>query len=300
MSAISIETKKVTELTAFTTPTDSCLIPIHDGTGLKKITFANFRAKAVEGTEAKIAPLLFNNAGAHNAIYRGKSLGSTVTTAQYAAIKAGTFDDLYIGDYWTIGGVNYRIAAFDYYLNSGDTSCTTHHVVIVPDTCLYNAQMHNTSSGGYEGGAANTTAGGYVGSDMYKSNLKQAKTTIKSAFSGHVLKHRIYLTNAVANGRASGGAWCDSEVDLMCEQMVYGSGIFSPVSDGSNVPANYRVEKSQLPLFQHEPSRICNRNNWWLRDVITASHFAFVDAGGNATYYGASYSLGVRPAFCIS
>lgn len=300
MSAISIETKKVTELTAFTTPTDSCLIPIHDGTGLKKITFANFRAKAVEGTEAKIAPLLFNNAGAHNAIYRGKSLGSTVTTAQYAAIKAGTFDDLYIGDYWTIGGVNYRIAAFDYYLNSGDTSCTTHHVVIVPDTCLYNAQMHNTSSGGYEGGAANTTAGGYVGSDMYKSNLEQAKTTIKSAFSGHVLKHRIYLTNAVANGRASGGAWCDSEVDLMCEQMVYGSGIFSPVSDGSNVPANYRVEKSQLPLFQHEPSRICNRNNWWLRDVITASHFAIVDAAGNANCDNASSPLGVRPAFCIS
>ena len=300
MSAISIETKKVTELTAFTTPTDSCLIPIHDGTGLKKITFANFRAKAVEGTEAKIAPLLFNNAGAHNAIYRGKSLGSTVTTAQYAAIKAGTFDDLYIGDYWTIGGVNYRIAAFDYYLNSGDTSCTTHHVVIVPDTCLYNAQMHNTSSGGYEGGAANTTTGGYVGSDMYKSNLEQAKTTIKSAFSGHVLKHRIYLTNAVANGRASGGAWCDSEVDLMCEQMVYGGGIFSPVSDGSNVPANYRVEKSQLPLFQHEPSRICNRATWWLRDVITASYFALVDGNGGANYGGASHSIGVRPAFCIS
>ena len=300
MSAISIETKKVTELTAFTTPTDSCLIPIHDGTGLKKITFANFRAKAVEGTEAKIAPLLFNNAGAHNAIYRGKSLGSTVTTAQYAAIKAGTFDDLYIGDYWTIGGVNYRIAAFDYYLNSGDTNCTTHHVVIVPDTCLYNAQMHNTSSGGWESGAANTTAGGYVGSDMYKSNLEQAKTTIKSAFSGHVLKHRIYLTNAVANDRASGGAWCDSEVDLMCEQMVYGSGIFSPVSDGSNVPANYRVEKSQLPLFQHEPSRICNRATWWLRDVITASSFANVGGYGDATSGGASVSNGVRPTFCIS
>lgn len=300
MSAISIETKKVTELTAFTAPTDSCLILIHDGTGLKKITFANFRAKAVEGTEVKIAPLLFNNAGAHNAIYRGKSLGSTVTTAQYAAIKAGTFDDLYIGDYWTIGGVNYRIAAFDYYLNSGDTNCTTHHVVIVPDTCLYNAQMHNTSSGGWESGAANTTAGGYVGSDMYKSNLEQAKTTIKSAFSGHVLKHRIYLTNAVANGRASGGAWCDSEVDLMCEQMVYGSGIFSPVSDGSNIPANYRVEKSQLPLFQHEPSRIYNRATWWLRDVITASCFARVGSYGCADFGVASYSLGVRPAFCIS
>lgn len=243
--------------------------------------------------------LAAHNAGAHNAIYRGKYLGDTVTTAQYAAIKAGTFDDLYIGDYWTIGGVNYRIAAFDYYLNSGDTNCTTHHAVIVPDTCLYYTQMHNTSSGNYEDDA-NVTAGGYVGSDMYKSNLEQAKTTIKSAFSGHVLKHRIYLTNAVVNGRASNGAWCDSEVDLMNEQMVYGSGIFSPVSDGSNVPINYRVEKSQLPLFQHEPSRIGNRNNWWLRDVISASYFTYVDSYGSASYVNATYSFGVRPAFCIS
>lgn len=230
------------------------------------------------------------NAGAHNAIFRGKFLGSAVTDAQYAAIKAGTFEGLYIGDYWTIGGVNWRIAAFDYYLNSGDTSCTSHHAVIVPDTCLYNATMNST----------NTTTGGYVGSAMHTANLEQAKTTIKGAFSGHVLKHRIYLTNAVANGLASNGAWCDSEVDLMCEQMVYGSSIFSPVSDGSNYPANYRVEKSQLPLFQYDPSRICNHDNWWLRDVITASHFANIDIAGNAICFVASSPIGVRPAFCIS
>lgn len=290
MSAISIETKKVTELTSITTPGDSNVIPIHDGTGLKKITFANFKAKAVEDTEAKIAPLLFNNAGAHNAIYRGKSLGSSVTTAQYSAISAGTFDDMYIGDYWTIGGVNYRIAAFDYYLNCGDTSCTKHHVVLVPDTCLYNHVMNDT----------NITTGAYVGSKMYTEGLEQAKTSIKAAFSGHVLSKRIYLSNATANGRASAGAWCDSEVDLMCEHMVYGNGVFSPVSDGTTIPNNYRVEKSQLPLFQHEPSRICNRVSWWLRDVISASDFANVSAGGVANYYFASYSRGVRPAFCIS
>lgn len=290
MSAISIETKKVTELSSITTPGDSHVIPIHDGTGLKKITFANFKAKAVEGTEAKIAPLLFNNAGAHNAIYRGKSLGSSVTTAQYSAISAGTFDDMYIGDYWTIGGVNYRIAAFDYYLNCGDTSCTKHHVVLVPDTCLYNHVMNDT----------NITTGAYVGSKMYTEGLEQAKTTIKAAFSGHVLSKRIYLSNATANGKASAGAWCDSEVDLMCEHMVYGNGVFSPVSDGTTVPNNYRVEKSQLPLFQHEPSRICNRANWWLRDVISASCFAYVSGSGGAHYGYASGSGGVRPAFCIS
>lgn len=245
--------------------------------------------------------LTYHGAGPHNSLYRGKYLGEALTAKQSTTIRAGKFEDLYIGDYWTIGGVNYRIAAFDYYLNSGDTptTTTTHHVVIVPDTCLYNAQMHNTRSGGYEAGAVNTTAGGYVGSDMYKSNLEQAKSIIKRAFSGHVLKRKLYLTNAVTNGRASGGAWFDSEVDLMCEQMVYGSGIFSPVSDGSNAPGNHRVEASQLPLFRHEPSRIYTRVTWWLRDVITAFDFAGVASTGNAGSGSASNSFGVRPAFSI-
>ena len=246
-------------------------------------------AKTAETNVQPVLALLYNNAGAHNSIYRGKPLGDTVTDAQWAAIKAGTFDDLYIGDYWTINSVNWRIAAFDYYLNCGDTATTAPHVVMVPDTCLYNTRMNST----------NTTAGGYVGSEMYTTNLETAKTTIKNAFSGHVLKHRIYLTNAVSNGYASGGAWCDSEADLMCEQMVYGSGIFFPVSDGSNVPANYRIEKSQLPLFQHEPSRICNCLTWWVRDVISASGFACVNGDGNATYGNASNAFGVRPSFCI-
>lgn len=300
MSVISIETKKVPELVKITAPASGNIIPIHDGTGLKGITFQNFANKVNEPMNDKVAPLLFNNAGAHNAIYRGKNLGTSVTAAQYAAISAGTFVNMYIGDYWVINGVNWRIAAFDYYLNCGDTSCTKHHVVIVPDSCLYNAQMHNTSSGQHEAGAANTTVGGYVGSDMYTKNLEQAKNTIKAAFSGHVLKHRVYLVNAVTDGRPSAGAWCDSEVELMNEQMVYGGAIFMPIANGSTVFTNYRVEKSQLPLFALEPSCICNRATWWLRDVVSASCFAGVGNYGNANYSYASYSLGVRPAFAIS
>ena len=287
-----------TELNRLNAGTEAMLRTTYDPQGKNTDVFAYTDEKSAAILK-KVEQLTSANSGAHNAIYRGKFLGNRVTEEQYATISAGTFDNLFIGDYWTIGGINYRIAAFDYYLNCGDTACTTHHAVIVPDTSLYKAQMHNTRSGNYESGAANTTAGGYVGSDMYKTNLANAKTTIKSAFSGHVLKHRIYLTNAVANGRASNGAWCDSEVDLMCEQMVYGSGIFSPVSNGSDVPANYRVEKSQLPLFLYEPSRICNRGSWWLRDILTASYFTDVTGDGGVDYYGASYSFGVRPAFCI-
>lgn len=137
MSAISVELKKATELEKTTTPSNDNLLLIHDGTGLKAITYQNLAKQVNAPIENKIAFLLFDGAGAHNAIYRGKKLGESVTSEQYTAISSGKFTDLYIGDYWTIESVNWRIAAFDYYYGCGDTAFNTHHAVIVPDTCLY-------------------------------------------------------------------------------------------------------------------------------------------------------------------
>ena len=234
--------------------------------------------------------LLFDNAGAHNAIYRGKNLGTSVTEAQWAAIANGTFADLYIGDYWVISGFNWRIAAFDYYYKTGDTSCTTHHVVIVPDTNLYNHCMNNTD----------ITTGGYIGSKMYTEGLAQAKTTINNAFgSSHILSHRQLLINAVTNGKPSGGSWCNSTVELMTEQNVYGGKIFGAGNDGSTIPYLYTIDKSQFPLFAHDPSMISNRQWSWLRDVVSAAYFARVGADGAADSNRASLVFGVRPAFSI-
>lgn len=231
-----------------------------------------------------------NNAGAHNAIYRGKYLGSSVTSAQYAAISAGTFEDLYVGDYWVISGVTYRIAGFDYYLRAGDTDMTTHHVTLVPDAPMYSHVMNDS----------NVTTGGYVGSKMYTTGLADAKTTINNAFgSTHILTHRQYLCNAVSNGKPSGGSWYDSTVELMTEQNVYGGKVFGAGNDGSTVPALYTVDKSQYPLFAFRPDLISNRNWFWLRDVVSAAYFACVIYLGGATSGTASYAAGVRPAFSI-
>ena len=244
-------------------------------------------------TRAKMAADAFaiaDNAGAHNAIYRGKYLGTSVTAAQWAAIANGTFADLYIGDYWTINEVNWRIAAFDYYYKTGDISCTTHHVVIVPETSLYTHCMNDT----------NITTGGYVGSKMYTEGLAQAKTKINNAFgSSHILSHRQLLVNAVTNGKPSGYSWYDSTVELMTEQNVYGGKIFGAGNDGSTVPQLYTIDKSQFPLFVHDPSMISNRHTSWLRNVVSAAYFASVSANGNANYNAASYANGVCPAFSI-
>ncbi len=238
--------------------------------------------------------------GLRNSFAYGKFLGDHLTPEQAAALADGTFKEMFVGGYWTIGGVNYRIAHFNYWLNCGDTACTKPHAVIVPDTCLYNAQMHKTASGQYEAGAANTTEGGYIGTDMYGTGLDQAEAMVKEAFGeDHILSHRELLVNAVTNGKPSNHAWYDSTVDLMNECMVYGSYIFTPACDGTTISYRYTIDKSQLALFALRPDLICNRVYWWLRDVVSGAHFANVNWYGNADCNNASYSLGVRPAFGI-
>lgn len=226
----------------------------------------------------------------HCNVFRGKNLGGGVSSAQKAAIKDGSFDNLYIGDYWVINGVTWRIADMDYFLRCGDTDFTRHHLVIVPDTPLYSGKMNET----------HTTEGGYVGSLMYKSGLDQAKTAIAAAFGDLVTTHLDILCNAVSNGRQSGGGWFDSTVELMCERMVYGNSVFQPGCDGSFIPYNYTTGKSQFALFRMAPQYISNRQWYWLRDVVSAAYFANVGHYGTAYCHGAGNVYGVRPYFVIS
>ena len=240
-------------------------------------------------TRAKMAIDAFtlaDNAGAHNAIYRGKNLGSAVTAAQWAAIQAGTFKDLFIGDYWTINGINWHIAAFDYYLAS---DMPDHHVVSVPDAALYTAVMNDSA----------TTAGGYAGSKMRTTNLEQAKTTINNAFgSDHILTFAESLVNAVSSGAPSGISTYDCTVELMTERQVYGSPILSACAWGSGtVPALNTKDRTQFPLFALNPY-LASLSWYWLRDIV--SDYAFAGSNGaTAGYATATYNGGVRPYFCI-
>ena len=285
--------KKFGDLTVITEAADDAVLLIHDGNGVKTITAGNLKKdikSLVTAAQSTIDAIAATGAGAHNSIYRGKNLGTSVTAAQYAAIKAGTFEDMYIGDYWVIGGVTYRIAAFDYYYRAGDTDCTTHHVTLVPDASMYTHCMNDT----------NVTTGAYVGSKMYTEGLTSAKDTINTAFgSAHVLNHRQYLKNAVTDGYESGGSWYDSTVELMTEQNVYGGKVFGNVQNGTALPASYTVDKSQYPLFAFRPDMISNRQTYWLRDVASAAGFARVSYNGYADSSGASSASGVRPAFSI-
>ena len=235
---------------------------------------------------------VYPNAGAHNSVYRGKDLGTSVTNEQYVEISAGTFNDLFIGDYWTINSTVYRIAAFDYYLGTGNVECTAHHVTLVPDIIMYAEKMNDTD----------TTDGAYVGSKMYTEGLDQAKQTIYTDFGDdNVLSYKQFLQNGAEGGIATSGVFVVSRVELMTEQNVYGGKIFSILNSTSSVSSNYTIDKNQYPLFSLRPDMVSNRQDFWLRDIVSPSAFAHVNGNGDgeAAVRLASSSSGVRPAFSI-
>lgn len=245
-----------------------------------------------------------DGAEAHNAMWGGRDITAAFDAGTVSEhIADGTFKDIFPGDYITkqvtIGGttynVNWVIADCDYWINKGDQNngMETHHVVIVPQQPIFNANMNND----------NVTTGGYAGSRMYRETIPACAAGIAAAFgSSHILTFRDSITRAVNTSSISSGApfwtgtssdwgWYDARCNLMCERMVYGMPAFS--SSGWDAG----VATRQFSAFRLS-ERLINYNRqwwWWLRDVVSSANFAFVNGYGNAATYYASLSSGVRP-----
>jgi len=231
-----------------------------------------------------------NSIAFHNSYPRCKYLGTSITDAQNEAIKNRTYDDLFIGDYWTINGVNWRIVAIDYYYNVGDTNFDKGNIIVMPDTVLYNAQMNTTD----------TTAGAYHGSLMRTQNLNNARTIAQNAFGSHLANHRILLANAVDASGPSNWVWYDSDgVELPNEVQTYGTRVWGSALKGRDVG----TQKQQFPLLALAPQFVNTRQTYWLQDISSHSvsgFFALVGNDGGAGFSGASDSVGVRPSVTLS
>lgn len=270
---------KITEYPTLTELSGDNVFLVDGTTGTKKIS----------ATDLLLSTLHMISPENHRLIFRGKNLGTSFTSVQKAVVQNGSFKDLWLGDYWVINGVNWRIVDFDYWYNLGNPVFTKHHLVIMPDTALYNAKMNDSS----------ITTGGYTGSAMYKTNLENAKTTVANAFGSALLTHKDYLINAVTSGYPSNGAFVDSSVELPNECMIYGSFISSPGDPGTGAVKRYTINKTQFSMFRVAPKYIQTGNGYWLRDVASGTHFARVDAYGAAQITGAANEYGVRPVFAI-
>lgn len=271
---------RMTDYPAIKKFTEDQIMIVDGNGGTKKITIA----------DAILAALHLTSPTNHRLVFRGKNLGSAVTTEQLAAIQAGTFEDLWLGDYWVINGINWRIADFDYWYGKGDTKCNKHHLVIMPDTKLGNIQMNSTSPA--------TTAGGYIGSRAYTANLATAKATVTSAFGDAIITHREYFTNAVTSGKPSSGTWCDSAIDLPNEIMMYGHAHMAAVPSDNGNDIRATIDSTQLALFQARPEFIVTVSTW-LRDVVNDKKFAVSHTNGSVYACNADYYIDVRPVFAI-
>ena len=292
------------------------------GDFLSALGVSAFVKSALAGADAGdvLNDILPKTAQAHNNFYRGKDLTAYYNNGGFSkAVAAGTFDDIFLGDYITkeitvdgtsIGQERYLIADLDYELYAGDSMLTTtHHAAVVPQDVLnVNVRMC----------ATNDTTGGYVASEMWQTTIPKYVTAIQNAFgSGHVLKHRELLSNAISAsapagggagwvGSSSGWAWYDVYVNLMNENMVYGGRVWGSAYDTCE-------RTSQLALFRHNQSaRIAGyrgnrtvRKWYWLTAVASASQFAY---GGGSSDYGLAYCCeasyqgvwgGIRPFFLL-
>lgn len=278
--------------------------------------------------------LFYNNAGAHNSIYRGKFLGTSVTAEQYDAIFNGTFKDLYIGDYWTINGVDWVICDFDYYFRCGSTEITKHHVIIMPrtgltipaGTPLYGTSPQQTltllsgeSSTAFKWNATaaapttNTTAGGYKYSRMRTIIMKAANTIVINAFTAaHVEPITVLYPNfssASDSGLANSWAWFDNDnqndpmaksiCDLCNETMVYGQQVWGRGSVYTNVGYEVGIDKFQFSIFALDRGFANISVGWWLRSVYSSADAAIVAGAGDASNRGSSNAFAVRPRFLL-
>lgn len=274
--------------TASTTKTNLTSINNTASTTLTNLTSANAKGQEYI-TEWKA---ILDSGISHNSIYRGKFLGTSFTSAQQTAVANGTFDDMYIGDYWTINGVNWRICDFDYFYGIGDTAFTKHHIVIMPDSNI----LGGTGSGTWMN-ATDTTTGGYTGTQYRSTYRSQCKTLFTNAFgTAHIATHRELLCNVVTSGASSGWAWADADTELPSEENIYGHGVWGVSSLGGGSGNNVGVNHGQFALFRHGHKHIRNGGSYWLRNVCSSSGFAFVGDSGYANYTSASASwVGFRP-----
>lgn len=234
-------------------------------------------------------------------IYRGNYLGDSVLPEQLKVIRNGSFSGLFLGDFWDINGVVWRIVDFDYWYGIGDSETTPGqilnrpHVVIMPDTVLGTAKMN----------ATNDTTGGYYKTSMIAQGLATANTAIQDAFNasqGNVLTHQELFMIGTGNGRPTLPTWIDSKVAIPNEPMMYGSYMLAtsgidPTGDYGTY--RYTSSKTQLALFQLCPRFIQADQTFWLRDVVSAENYAAVGQNGETRSYSASTINGVRPVFAI-
>lgn len=233
-------------------------------------------------------PIVYNR----NNIYRGKDLTSIYSIDEiYNRTIDGTFKDLYIGDYITVGKYKIAIAGFNIYSKTGPVDLNN-HIVFIIESGIPDSHMNPT----------NTSEGGYYGSYMNKTYLPKIYSEINPLLKNHIITHKELMSNSMNpnfipsgnpnwKGATTDWEWYDTNLILCSEVEVYGSTVWS--SSGYDIG----IAKVQLPYFRLNERNINIGSSWWLSAVPYAYGFCYCGWYGDADAYNASSVLRVRPRF---
>jgi hypothetical protein len=228
------------------------------------------------------------NAAAHNANFRGSSLG-TFNDDYAERVKNGSFTDMWVGDYFTINNHIYKIAGFNYKCNHEENLGLGNHLIML--TGIVDQHAMNTS---------NSSAGGFAGSDMFRQEIPVVEKQLATDFGEHLLKFKSYLSTSIdSTGAPNYGQWFELTACLCNSAMWWGAP--SQYSNNENgTKYNIGDEDTQLPIMKLHTDEQKSGGQWvWLRDVYISSAFADADSGGSEHWTAASGYGGVRAFFLI-
>lgn len=251
-------------------------------------------------------------------IWRGRYLGTSLSSFYKNSINNGTFKGLFIGDYFkvAVGDTYYdfRIVDFDYWYGKGastNLSKLQHHIVVMPDNNLFNIsynqiQLFNTDF-------VNT---------LYKIYMTPFYNAIKSVGFGaaNILKIPTKLPVRWIDGAPVSTTWTYLDSIIPKEIMIFGTSINATSNDGRNRtvtsndgngtssifqgPTKYdTAEWSQLSAFKINPLLAIGNGigSYWLDDYHTeGTHSVFDKAYGSLAYVdNDNTDIGTKPILAL-
>ena len=231
------------------------------------------------------------NTYAHRQNFRGgKNLGSVFTAFQLARIKNGSFEDMFVGDYWVYLGVTYRIVDINYWVGMGNPVTNAPHLVIMPDTVITTAAMHSS----------NNTAAGYNSMTGRAAGFGTSLANINTFFgAANVLSYRDRITTTVTANGATAVGWIGAKYEHPSELMIHGASTVGFATNSAGVSYPSSIATQQFSLFRLVPRFIKSNASYWLRDAASLSQFAVAEASGGAYVSPLTVSYGYRPFFLV-
>ena len=269
----------------------------------------------------------------YNFKYGGRDLSTIFVNAAalHAAVLAGDFSKIHVGDYWpiTLTGSFYDYAAsaskslssavfklevvgIDLYLNYADTALTAHHLVFASrDLIPMTLQMRRADATWYNGSAATP----WVGSALYET-LNNASNGILPLIAATNIGAYIYagpngagmryMAETKASGVSSATGWYwenRGKLFLPSEREVWGSDAWSEHQLGAGLAVQWPIFRDSLRHVIKGLGNGGSRSGWWCQSSSGGSStvFAGVADSGFPAIVGAAYAgLGAPLCFLIA